>query len=72
MRFLIRKDFADRSYYFAVVHPAGTSHLDANAVTFDDDRNRATRFDDRSEAERWQAALNAAGDGIVTIIAVQD
>jgi hypothetical protein len=70
MRFLLRKDYADRSYGYAVVHPAGI--VDLSAVTFDDDRSHATRFDDHTEAERWQAALNAVGDGMVTIIAVHD
>jgi hypothetical protein len=46
--------------------------VDPNAVTFDDDRGRATRFDNPGDAARWQAVLNGVGDGIVTIIAVQD
>jgi hypothetical protein len=72
MRFVLRKDYPDHSYSFAVVHPAFLNHTDPNAVTFADDKGRATRFDDRRLAERWQAALNAGDNGIVTIIAVQD
>jgi hypothetical protein len=72
MRFVLRKDHLDHSYGFAVVHPAFLNHTDPNAVTFEDDRDRATRFEDRRLAQRWQATLNILGDGIVTIIAVHD
>jgi hypothetical protein len=72
MRFVLRKDYPDHSYGFAVVHPAVLNRPDPNGVTFEDDRSRATRFDNRDMAERWQATLNVAGYDGVTIIAVQD